>query len=237
MSNRTKLVFGAVVAAVAAVLAGCTSVIGGHAVPTSAGASASTQAPVDVEPAGGCARSAEPATCVEWTQTAVDTGEKLVATAQTDPEAAAQMVCSALSDTQWQTYLGADFYRYVESGTCTVSSQDNQLLVRAAVVTGKSWSDFFEAAAKDPKVVAISTTFKINGKVVIRSAPKDTVDGIGQDLEDLTIGASDEFTPWVLRVQLVLQQPRGKASTTPVDRTRLASRDALVGDLLTRLFP
>ncbi|WNV85051.1 hypothetical protein [Umezawaea sp. Da 62-37] len=237
MNNRTTLVFGALVVAVAAVLTGCTSVIGGHAVPASAGTSASTQAPIDVEPAGGCARSAEPATCVEWTQTAVDTGEKLAATAQTNPEAAAQMACSALSDTQWATYLGQDFYRYVENGTCTVSSQDNQLLVRTAVVPGKSWSDYFEAASKDPKAIAITTTFTINGKAVLRSAPKNTVDGLGQDLEDLTTGAGDEFKPWVLRVQIVLQQPRGKASTTPVDRTRLAFRDALVGDFLTRLFP
>src|SRR4051794_27775669 len=91
-------------------------------------------------PPGPRPEGADPAGCVEWKQTAVDTGEKLVATAHTDPEAAGQMACSALSDTQWETYLGTGFYRYVEGGTCTASSQDNQLMVRAAVITGKSWS-------------------------------------------------------------------------------------------------
>ncbi|HWO67475.1 MAG TPA: hypothetical protein VNO31_46325 [Umezawaea sp.] len=235
--NRRRILVGAVVPAVAAALSSCTSVIGGHAVPATDSTATTVGVSGDVEPTGGCARSAEPAGCVEWTKTAVDTGEKLVATAHTDPEAAGQMVCSALSDTQWETYLGKDFYRYVDGATCTVSSQDNQLMVRTAVVTGKSWSDIFEAAAKDPKVVAITTTFTLNDKAVLRSAPKDTVDGVGQDVEDLTIGAGDEFKPWVLRAQLVLQQPRGEAPTTPVDRSRLGVRDALVGDLLAALFP
>ncbi|MEO6089025.1 MAG: hypothetical protein ABIQ18_38520 [Umezawaea sp.] len=235
--NRRTLLCSSITFVVAAVTTGCTSVVGGHAVPATSSTSAAVGSSVEAEPSGGCARSADPAGCVEWTRTPVDTGEKLVATAHTDREAAAQMACSALSDTQWETYLGKDFYRYVEGGTCTVSSQDNQLMVRTAVVTGKSWSDFFEAATKDAKAMAINTTFKINGKAVIRPAPKETVDGIGQDIEDLTIGASDEFKPWVLRVQIVLQQPRGEAAGTPVDRARLGFRDALAGDLLTALFP
>ncbi|WNV83173.1 hypothetical protein [Umezawaea sp. Da 62-37] len=218
-------------------MAGCTSVIGGHAVPATNGVSAvaGSAVAVAVEPMGGCARSADPASCVQWKETAFDTGEKLVATAHADPEIAGQMVCSAISDAQWQTYLGKDFYRYLADGACTVSSQDNQLMVRAAVLPGMSWSDTVEAAGKT--AVSTTTTFTIHDRAVLRSAPASTVDGIGQDVEDLTIGATDEFQPWVLRVQVLLQQPRGKASTTPVDRGRLGFRDALVSDLLTNLFP
>jgi len=228
MSQRTLLFSSGVLIAVGVALAGCTS--GGHAVPASADASAA------VESTGGCARSAEPVGCVEWTETAVDTGDKLVATATDNPEAAARMVCSALSDAQWASFLGKDFYRYLQAGgVCSVSSQNNQLLIRAMVVTGTSWAQYLAANERDKDTI---TSFDLDGRSVMRAAPPSTTDGIGEDAEDLTISTGEDVTrPWVLRVQVLLHQPRGEAAGTPVDRSRLGFRDALIDDLLTSLFP
>ncbi|MDU0292997.1 hypothetical protein [Saccharothrix longispora] len=63
-------------------------------------------------------------------------------------------------------------------------------------------------------------------------------DGVGHDDEQITlVPYGDAERPGVLPIHLEQHPPRGRPSTTPVDRTRIAFRDDLAGALLDALYP
>ncbi|CAL9677616.1 hypothetical protein SUDANB95_07942 (plasmid) [Actinosynnema sp. ALI-1.44] len=209
--------------------------------PTTAPSTTASTAPAasDTGTPSACGRSPNPETCTEWQATKPATGQALFDTWAQDQSTSSQMLCTAVPDTSWSKYLGEGFYRFVQDGsTCTVSSGDNQLVVRIGMYGKSPLNEYLATFQRDPKIAASTQSITVAGVPAMRTAIKSDTDGVGDDREDLTLAPTgDAAKPGVLQVQITLQPPRGKARTTPVDRTRLQFRDELVGDLLKTLFP
>lgn len=244
MSRRT-LPLGALVLAAAAFVSGCTTTVAGRPVPAPAVGSASPgpEAAGDPtgQPVGACTRSGNPAKCVEWKDTKPQTGAELFAVWRQNMTTSAQMLCSALPAAGWEKYLGAGFYRYLESGsTCVLSADDNHFAVWIGLRGNSPLSEYLDIFQRDPKLAPRTTAPTIAGVPAMRLAAKDggDTDGKGEDSEDLTLAPTgDKDAPGVMQIQLYLRPPRGKPATAPVDRAGLDVRDALVGDVLKSLFP
>lgn len=224
-------------------LSACTTSINGHANPVggaSAGDSSATGDQADGQKtAAVCERTSKPAECTEWTKTTPVTGQQLLDKVQQDPGAAAQMVCSALSEQALDTYLGKDHYRFVEGGTsCAMWSADDQLAIRVGINANYPLSEYLSRFKSDPRLAPQVSEFEIGGAPVMKAGLPFESDGKGTDAEDLTVGVAGAATErGVMQVQFLLRQPRGKPDSTPVDRNRLGMRDAAVADLLETLFP
>lgn len=234
----------ALVLTAGALSAACTTTIGGHANPVEGSASGGSSASADASTgrqsvAAVCERTAKPDACTEWKQTTPVTGQQLLTKVRDEPETAAQMVCSALSEQALDTYLGPGHYRFVEGGSsCAMWSADDQLAIRVGINAVYPLSEYLRRFKSDARLAPQVSELTIGGAPVMKAGLPHEADGKGTDAEDLTVGVAGEATkPGVMQVQVLLRQPRGKPDSTPVDRARLDMRDAVVGDLLKALFP
>ncbi|KOV81820.1 hypothetical protein [Nocardia sp. NRRL S-836] len=231
----------------ATALGGCSSLVPGTAKPESA-PSAGT-----AEPAGMCARSNEPRMCQEWSATTPKTGHDLLRTAEQDPLAAAQMLCSALPADVLDRFLGTGHYRVIagsaDSPTCTISSDDNKknaddkyepvLEVEIFLSARESLGRDLSILRSRPDTAAMVTELSLSGKPVMRVGNPEDANGRGRDKEELSVAVlGDKNQPGALRIRQNLRPPRGSKVDAPVDRSRLDSmRDPLVNELLKVLFP
>ncbi|GAA1308777.1 hypothetical protein [Saccharothrix xinjiangensis] len=232
--------------AVGTLLSACTTTVSGNANPaggmsgSSTGDASATTTPSNGQSSGQavCERSSEPDECTEWTDTEPATGQQLLTTVRNNPATAAQMLCSALTQQQLNTYLGPRHYRYVEAGTsCAMWSADDQLAIRVGVNAQYPLSEYLARFRNDERLASQVSELTIAGAPAMRSGLPSANDGVGTDTEDLVIAAGVPEQPGVMQVQVLLRQPRGKSDSTPVDRRRLDMRDAAVADLLDALFP
>jgi len=246
--NRRTVSAGALLT-LGLVLTGCTGLGGGKLTgpsqPPPDSGSASTADPTKPgtteQTESGCARSAKPAECAEWTDTTPESGDKLFAVRQQDPVAAAQMLCSSLPTATWEKYLGKKVYRVVQGESrpaCVVSAGDDQLVVGVSLLGGSPLAEYVARYESDATLAPIADGITVAGVPAMRTANKADTDGVDVDREDLLLAPTGTATdPGVLHVQLTLRPARGKPQGTPVDRSRLEVRDAITTDLLKALFP
>ncbi|WP_439659543.1 hypothetical protein ACSHWB_45450 [Lentzea sp. HUAS TT2] len=244
MNARRLTLVVAATALAATALGGCSTVVPGAAMPESAASSGK---------AGMCSRSNEPEVCLEWSDTRPKTGKDLLRTAEEDPVAAAQMLCSALPGDVLDRFLGTGHYRVIadspRSPTCTISSDDNKKSADGkyeSVLEVEIFLAAKESLARDLSILqsrrdtaAKVTELSIAGKPVMRVGDPEDADGKGRDKEELSIAVlGDKAQPGALRIRQNLRPPRGSKVDATADRARLNSmRDPLVAELLKALFP
>jgi hypothetical protein len=232
------------VTALATVVTGCTSILPGTPKPE-AGPGSGTPAP-----GASCARSANPAVCLEWEDTKPKTGEALIEQANQDPAVAAQMLCSALPSSRWDQWLGTGHYRVIAQGpACTISSDDTRKsadgtyepVIEVEIVLSPK-----ETLARDLSLLrsrqdtaAMVTELTIAGKPVMRVGTPDDANGQGREKEELSVAPlGDVNKAGALRIRQSMRPPRGRPVDTAVDRSKLdAMRDPMVTELLKVLFP
>ncbi|MFD9701248.1 hypothetical protein [Lentzea sp. NPDC059081] len=232
-------------AALGALLAGCTSVVPGSPAPQS---SPTEQGKPTKD--GSCARSESPDRCVEWQDTKPKTGQELLAQAAQDPLATAQMLCSAVPASVWDRHLGAGNYRVINDGqTCTISSDDTAKTSDgkyAPVLEVQAFLSASDSIARDLQILrsrkdtaAMVTELSLAGKPVMRVGDRDDANGTGRDTEQLSIAVlGDVAKPGVLRIRHSMRPPRGQPTEAPIDRSKLDTmRDPVTTEFLKVLFP
>lgn len=228
---RARAALGALTLAVITALTSCTTSIGGTARPQNTQPTASGPAV--------CDRSADPQSCTEWRHTEPAQGEALLQAWATDEAASTQMLCSALTDEQWEQWLGAGYYRYITDGTwCELWSADNQLAVKLGLFGASPLSEYATKFRSNPSIAKYVKDLRLAGVPAIVSNLAIDEDGKGEERDQLILAPhGDANRPGVLLLTLEARPPRGKAKDTPVDRNRIGFREPLAQALLGALFP